>query len=325
MNTHEKILAMLESEKDRYLSGEEIAASLKVSRAAVWKAVNRLRNEGYIIEAVTNRGYRLAEDHDLLTAQGIWKYLDPDLKNLDIQVLPEAGSTNALVREKADAGYPEGLVLLAGMQTDGRGRLGRRFYSPANTGIYMSLLLRPEQMPPVRAVRLTTMAAAAVCEAVEAVSGKDARIKWVNDIYIDGRKVCGILTEGSISVESGCMGPVVLGIGINVYAPEDGFPKEIRDIAGAVFEKQQPDGKDRLAAEVLNRFMRLYRTGDGADYVRSYRERCFVIGRDVRILEAGKERKARVLDVDDECRLVVRLDDGSIELLSAGEIAVREG
>ena len=166
MKTRDKILDLLESRKGEYISGEELASELSVTRAAVWKAVTGLREDGYPINEVQNNGYLLAEVTDYLTEQGIWKYLDRSCSMLNIRVLPETGSTNDLLRERSDAGCPEGTVLIAGMQTDGKGRLGRRFYSPANTGIYMSLLLRPDGSASFQTAFLTAAAAVAVCEAI---------------------------------------------------------------------------------------------------------------------------------------------------------------
>ena len=177
MTTKESILALFEEQRGVYFSGEEIAARLAVSRAAVWKAVNGLRKEGYEIDAVSNKGYRLAADTDILSTQGIEKYQDPVCRTLNLCVLPEAESTNTLLREKANAGAPEGTVILANTQTKGRGRRGRSFYSPADTGLYLSILLRPDGMTPDQAVKITTMAAVAVCEAVEEISGKLRKLR----------------------------------------------------------------------------------------------------------------------------------------------------
>ena len=323
MKTQDKILETLEKHRGDYCSGEQLAAELGLSRAAVWKAVKRLRGEGFPIDALTNRGYCLTACTDILSEQGIFKYLEPECRMLNIQVLPEVGSTNVALREKANAGSPEGTVLAAGMQTDGKGRLGRHFFSPANTGLYLSLLLRPAAMKPEQAIRLTTIAAVAGCEAVEAVSDKKAMIKWVNDIYLDGRKVSGILTEGSISLETGTMDSVIIGIGINLYPPVGGFPKEIRNTAGTGFSETQPDGKNRLAAGFLNCFMKYYRQGDLISHVKSYHDRSMVIGRTVSVIRQDGSRPARVLDVDEECRLLVKYEDGTTDRLMTGEISVK--
>ncbi|MBQ4512416.1 MAG: biotin--[Anaerolineaceae bacterium] len=322
MRTKEKLLQILEKNKNNWISGEETAENLSISRAAIWKTVKSLRNDGYIIDAVRNKGYRLVSEVDEITELGIWKYLSPECRMLDIHLLTEVGSTNVLLRQKADEGYQEGTVLIASMQTDGRGRLGRRFYSPADTGIYMSLLLRPVTIQPEYALRLTTIAAAAAAETIELASGKIAAIKWVNDIYLDGKKVCGILTEGSVGMESGQIDSVIVGVGINVYEPEKGFPEEIKETAGAVFDKNIPDGKNILAAGFLNRFMRYYLSGDFDSYIAEYRKRCFILGKGISVIKQAQVKRGIAEDIDDDCRLIVRYDDGSVERLSGGEIKI---
>lgn len=323
MAVKQALLALLEARRGAYLSGEEAAGRLGVSRAAVWKAVRALRADGYAIDAATNRGYRLAPEADVLSAAGVQKYLGPACAALRLRVLEEAPSTNALLREEAAAGAPEGTALIAARQTAGRGRLGRSFYSPAGTGVYLSLLLRPAHLAPERAVRVTTMAAVAMCEAVEQVSGRAAAVKWVNDVFVGGKKVCGILTEGSFGMEDGRLEYLVLGVGMNAYEPAGGFPADIAGVAGAIYEAPQPDGKNRLAAAFLNRFMALWAAPEESAYAREYRRRSFVLGRRVTVLSREGTRSALALDVDEECRLVVRYDDGTLGRLSSGEISVR--
>ena len=323
MTTKEKLLKLFEARKGVYFSGEEIARQLSVSRAAVWKAVNALRKEGYSIDAVPNRGYCLAADTDILSPQGIQKYLEAPCADLRIQVVPRADSTNALVREKANAGEKEGFTLIANEQTAGRGRMGRSFYSPEGTGAYLSLLLRPDRCPAGQAVRITTTAAAAMCQAIESVCGEKPGIKWVNDIFVRGRKVCGILTEGSFGLESGLLEYAVLGVGINVYEPEGGFPAPLADVAGALLDHRADDFKNRLVAAFLNRLMAFYRSGDPAAALEAYRHYSLVVGREVTVHAASGDRRALVLGIDDECHLDLRYDDGTEANLSCGEISVR--
>lgn len=322
MGTKENLLSLLEKNKGIYLSGEEIAEALSVSRTAVWKAVNSLRSRGYPIDAATNKGYCLSPNTDILSAEGIEKYLDGAWRNLSLEVLSSTDSTNAMLRKQADAGAPEGTVLLANCQTKGRGRLGRSFFSPADTGVYLSLLLRPQDCPPQQAVRLTTMAAVAACDAIEAVCGAQAGIKWVNDIFLDGKKVCGILTEASVSLENGSLEYAVLGAGFNVYPPAEGFPEELETVAGTLFPTPRNDGKNLLAAAFLNRFLPLYHAGDQSDYVRRYREKSIVLGRKILLETSGGREEATVLDIDSQCRLVVQYPDGRIKSLSSGEIRI---
>ncbi len=323
MATKQKLIELFESSKGVYFSGEEIAGQLGISRAAVWKNIKALQNEGYSIDAVTNKGYCLSEKTDILSPQGIAKYLQKECKNMDITVLQMVTSTNALLREKAVQGALEGSVIIANEQTLGRGRRGRSFASPSGTGIYMSLLLRPNEMKAEQAVRITTIAAVAVCEAIEEVSGEPAQIKWVNDIFMNGKKVCGILTEASLDMESGLLDYAILGIGINVYQPQNGFPEELNNIAGTVFDLPQNDAKNHLAAEIISRFMNYYNHMEQIDYAAKYRSKSLAIGKQVNVLSGNDSRKALVLDVDDECRLLVRYEDNTEGLLSSGEISIR--
>ena len=322
MTTKGRLLELLESSRGEYLSGAAIAEKLCVTRTSVWKAAKSLRKEGYAISAVTNRGYMLKDDTDVLSAEGVNSYRKGGFSGADIEVYKCVGSTNALLRERAEAGAPEGTVILAAEQTAGRGRKGRSFFSPHDTGLYLSLLLRPD-LPAERAVLITTAAAVAVCEAIEAVTGIPAGIKWVNDIFAGGKKVCGILTEASFSMESGGLSYAILGVGINVYEPEGGFPDELRDIAGALLKMRRADARCRIAAEFLDRFFEIYRKLDSAEYVEEYRKRSIALGRRVSVLSPDGVKSAEAIDVDDECRLIVRYEDGTVSALSSGEISIK--
>lgn len=323
MGTKEKLLSLLETKRGEYLSGAEIAEALSVSRTAVWKAAKALRAAGYAIDAAQNRGYCLDENTDILSESGVCRRLSPLCEKIELEVMHSASSTNALMRERANSGAQEGCVIIANEQTTGRGRRGRSFYSPPDTGIYMSILLRPQNFLPEQAMSITTMAAVAACEAIEAVSGREAGIKWVNDIYLGSRKVSGILTEATFDMECGTVDYIILGIGMNVYRPAAGFPDEISGVAGAIFPAQVNEGKNRLAAEFLNRFMALYAAVPGEDYIEKYREKSIVIGRDVTVITPASHRTAYVLDVDKDCRLFVRYEDGTTEHLLSAEISIR--
>lgn len=323
MTTKEKLLALLEDSKGTFFSGEEIARTLQVSRAAVWKAVNALREDGYTIDAATNKGYRLSPDSDILSPQGIRRFLKPEYRDLDLTVLPTAPSTNALVREKANQGRPEGCVIVACEQTDGRGRYGRQFFSPVDSGVYLSLLLRPTAYSPQQATCLTAAAAAAMCQAIEAVTGQQPGIKWVNDIFLHGKKVCGILTEAAVGLETGTLNYMVLGAGVNLYPPAEGFPEEIQSIAGSVLERSCPEAKNRLVGEFLNRFWDFYARPECRTYLEDYRARSLAIGRNVTVLSAGQKVSAYAYGIDDDFRLLVRYDSGKTEALSYGEIRIQ--
>lgn len=323
MTTKEKLLALLEDSKGTFFSGEEIARTLQVSRAAVWKAVSALREDGYTIDAATNKGYRLSPDSDILSPQGIRRFLKPEYRDLDLTVLPTAPSTNALVREKANQGCPEGCIIIACEQTAGRGRYGRQFFSPVDSGVYLSLLLRPTAYSPQQATCLTAAAAAAMCQAIEAVTGQQPGIKWVNDIFLHGKKVCGILTEAAVGLETGTLNYMVLGAGVNLYPPVKGFPEEIQPIAGSVLERSCPEAKNRLVGEFLNRFWYFYTHPECRAYLEDYRARSLAIGQNVTVLSAGKAVSAYAYGIDDDFRLLVRYDSGKTEALSYGEIRIQ--
>ena len=326
MNTKEKAAKLLEENKETYISGACMAEELGVSRTAVWKAIGKLEEEGYRIEAEAGKGYRLAEDHDIISEATVRKYLktekDGEAAEWPAPVLAfkEVGSTNDVIREQALAGAPEGTVAVAASQTKGRGRKGRPFYSPIDTGVYFSILLRPD-MEGFDPASITVTAAVAVAMALEKMDVEDVGIKWVNDIFVGGKKICGILTEATADLETGGIDHAVLGIGINVYEPEGGFPEGLREIAGSVFDKdRKQDGRSRLAAEVVRGFSDLYR---GGDVMEEYRKRCFVPGNEVTVIKADRKIPAFAVAVDEKCRLLVRYGDGSEEALATGEVSLK--
>lgn len=321
MTVKEKLLPMLFENTDRFISGEEAAEKLGVSRTAVWKAVTKLKNDGYKITAVTNKGYRLEDDCDLLNKAEIERLIGPLSDRLSITVEQTVTSTNAVLKEKAD-GLREGTVLIASEQTAGRGRFKRKFYSPAGNGIYMSIFLRPS-LSAADSVLITTAAAAAVSLAAEELSGRKTEIKWVNDVLINGKKICGILTEAALDIESGKLDYAVLGVGLNAYEQSGGFPDEIKDIAGAIFEKRENSLKNRLAAKVLTYFFKFYDTLENRDFLTVYRERSAVTGKKILVISGDKKIPATAVGIDGDCRLEVRYEDGRTEFLSSGEISTK--
>ena len=263
------------------------------------------------------------ERDDPLTAGGIRRALGKAAAGLRIETLEEAGSTNQLLHDRAEDGAPDGLVLTAETQTQGRGRRARRFFSPPGCGLYLSVLLRPS-MPPEDAPLLTAAAAAAAAEAVEAVSGRNAQIKWVNDVLLDGRKVCGILTEGRVSAETGRFAYVVVGAGFNVCPPPGGFPKELAELAGTVLPEARCGARAKLAAEFLRRLRTYVEEFPQRTFLEPYRVRSIVPGRRVMVYRTdGSQRAATALALDERCRLMVEYDDGSHEALDSGEVSLR--
>lgn len=327
MGYQEQLLEILELNRGTFLSGEALAKQMYVSRNAVWKAIKKLREAGYPITAVTNKGYALAMDSDILSAASIAAQSD-NADRLHIRVENCVTSTNTILKEEAAKGAPEGTLLVSLEQTAGRGRMGRTFLSPKQTGIYMSLILRP-RMEAKDALMLTTSVAVAVCETISELTGREAGIKWVNDIFLDGRKVCGILTEASIDFETQGLEYAVVGLGVNLSEPQGGFDKSISGIAGSLFSEQAiPMGfREKLIAGIVDRFLYHYDHLLERSFLESYRAHSILIGRLVTVIDnihaSGESRRARVLAIEDDCSLLVELPDGTQEKLSSGEVSLK--
>ena len=324
MSVKEQILRIFENDRESYYSGEQLAAKLGVSRSAVWKAVRQLQDDGYRFNAVSGRGYALCAESDVISSEGIRKYLGAKSEGLAIRTYKTISSTNTVLKEMAAEGAPEGTVLVSAEQTAGRGRMSRRFHSPGGTGLYLSILLRPG-MNMREALFITTAAAVAVARTVEEVSGRKAGIKWVNDVFMDGKKICGILTEASFDMESRRLDYAVCGIGVNICPPKGGFPDEIRETAGAVFaEHPESDVKNRIAAGIIGKFMDYYRRFPEHAFFDEYVKRSVIIGEKITVIGKGEPREATALAIDPNCNLVVRYSNGAEEALYSGEVSIRK-
>lgn len=322
MSVKDEVLKELENNKGDYISGGQLADNLGVSRNSVWKAIKALEKSGYEINAIPNKGYCLAEKNDILSSYSIKQHLKNP--HLDISVFSSVTSTNTILKEMAEQGAKEGTVIIAEEQTAGRGRTGKQFYSPKGTGIYISILLRPD-IPAEESLFLTTSAAVATARAIEDVSDKRALIKWVNDIYLEDKKNCGILTEGAFNVETGKLDYAIVGIGINVCIPDGGFPDNIKDIATAIFDKQTDSINKRsiLIANLLDYFMEYYKDFKSKSYVKEYIERSMIIGKTITVIEGSKTSVAKAIDIDKNCRLKVQFEDGTTKWLSSGEVSTK--
>ena len=242
-------------------------------------------------------------------------------QKLNIEIFNELDSTNNYLKKLGSQGKKENQLVIALSQTGGRGRMGRSFYSPNGTGIYFSLLLHPE-FSAEKSLFLTVMAAVSVAETVMKYNSNDVKIKWVNDIYIDGKKVCGILTEGAINAKK-MLDYAVVGIGINVVAPEIGFPDDIKDIATSIFPGNTEDNiKEKIVADVVNKFFDMYNDID-TDFVNRYKQYSYLTGKEINIILGETSRPATVIDITDECHLLVGNEYGEIEEISSGDVSVR--
>lgn len=321
MTVKSRLLSILEQNKGMTLSGEKLAEELQCSRTAIWKAVNSLRNEGYPIEAGQNKGYVLGKDSERLSAEA----LRPFLASSDVfyEVCREVDSTNQranqlILQEKAE----HGSFVLAEQQTAGRGRRGKQFYSPSGAGLYLSVVLKPRGSLRENLL-LTAEAAVAVYKAVEKVTGIPLDIKWVNDLYYKNKKVCGILTEAVTDFESGDILWAIVGIGLNLYEEEAGFPPEIKDVAGAVFENRTAASainRNELAAKIVNAL--LLETKE-LRLPSEYIERNIIPGHRIQITEGKTVRYAQALDICPDGRLRIRENDGSETILSYGEVSLK--
>jgi len=330
ITTKDKVLNILNENKGRFYSGQELADKLSVSRTAVWKAINSLRAEGYMIDGSTNLGYALSVDTDVLSEELILELLSDKAKAFfDVECVEIIDSTNIEARKRGLEGEKEGLCIIAKEQTAGRGRKGRSFYSPGGSGLYLSILLRPH-LKIEDAVLITTASAVAGAKACERVNDElsdgDVKIKWVNDLYLNGRKISGILTEASLSLETNGFDFAVMGIGFNLSMPIGGWPLDIKNRAGALFDGNYPSGtRNKLSAYFLEEFLLIYNRLPEVSYLNEYRERSIAIGQEVSVISGnGESRRAFVEDVNDKCELIVRFEGESIaSVVNSGEISIK--
>lgn len=317
-----EILSMLR-ETDGYISGQQLCEHFQVSRTAVWKVMEQLKAEGYQIEAVRNRGYHLEKSPDVLGEAEIKSLLNTSWAGCDVLYFPETDSTNTRAKRLGDEGAVHGTLVAADRQTGGKGRRGRRWESPAGSSIYMSILLRPD-IPPDQAPMLTLVMAQSTAEAIRIRTGEEALIKWPNDIVINGKKVCGILTEMSTEIQ--WINHVVIGVGINVNTEH--FPEELAETATSIYlesgEKQLRSG---LIAEVLKQFERYYamflETGNLSAMQEEYNRLLVNRDREVKVLEPGNEYNGYAIGINETGELLIRTEDGQIREIYAGEVSVR--
>ncbi|MCC8073420.1 MAG: biotin--[acetyl-CoA-carboxylase] ligase [Clostridiales bacterium] len=298
---------------DDYVSGETLANEFGKTRAAVWKAIRALEADGYEIDAVTHKGYKLSENNDLISAESISAKLG---EGIEVLYYPTIDSTNnQCKRLLADGG--DGIFLVcADEQTAGRGRQGKSFYSPAMTGVYFSLVIHPKSSLQ-NAVTATTAAAVAVCRAIEKLTDKNPQIKWVNDVYLDGKKICGILTEAITNFELNIVESVIIGIGININTVN--FPKEL-DTAGSLNARIS---RSELIATVTKELVDIA-SGSYKEFIDYYRSHSMIIGSNIQFFKNGKMTNATAVGIDKTGGLEVRLENGKQTTLRSGEISIRK-
>ena len=319
MTIKQQVLKALVKNMGKSVSGEQLSKELFCSRNAVWKAIKSLENDGYEIEATTNKGYCLKNENVTFSSVLVEKYLKIDCK---VIVLDDIDSTNNYLKKLAEDGEKENTVVIAKHQSGGKGRMGRSFFSP-KSGLYMSILLRPN-FSAEKSLFITTATAVAVSDAIDSLSDKSSSIKWVNDVFIDSKKVCGILTEASIDFETGGLSYAVVGLGVNLYHPADGFPEDIKNIAGTVFDSEiSGDEKAKFAAEIINGFFNIYNNFENSDYMKKYKSKSFILGKKINVIKGDKKIPATAIDIDDEARLLVEYETGERESLFSGEVSIK--
>lgn len=339
MTTKEKVLQILQQNRNKAVSGETLAGECSVSRTAVWKAVNSLREKGFSIEGTTNGGYILTAESTGLSRENLIFSLTKSFSGLctnHIEVFDQIDSTNTytkkllsgcgdlrtLTGELTEAGekYNNALII-SSSQTAGRGRLGRSFFS--NDGIYMSVIYAPEGGI-TNPARITAFAAVAVCRALKNLLNLRPQVKWINDIFIDSRKVCGILTEGITNFETGRIEAAVIGLGININMSPDSVPEELKDIAGSItLDPALGVSKSQLAAQVYGELLGVL-SQNPQEVMQEYRELSFLIGQTFDVHPViGDEKsvyQARATGIDDNAGLIVQLPDGTTRTLTSGEV-----
>ena len=322
-NIKENIISILESNKGIFISGEKLADDLNVSRAAVWKAIKSLKNEGYNINSLQNKGYSLSKETDIISSNIIKNNMLKYKDKFNFFIYKTVESTNIIARELAAKGRESGTVIIAEEQTEGYGRNGKSFFSPYGTGIYMSIILNLKKDKKIfKSSFITTAAAMAVSKSIEEITNKNTHIKWVNDVFINDKKVCGILTEGAFSFEDRKLDYAVIGIGINVNFPKKGFPKEINDTADSINSNDSnSDIRNILIARILENLWDYY--FNNISFYDEYKKRSFLIGKKVSINIDNKENIINVLDIDENFALVAEFEDGRINKLTSGSINYR--
>ena len=320
----EKILNVLRSSSSGFISGEELARKCGISRTMVWKHIKALEREGFGIEAIPSQGYRITSVPDILRLEDVRHGLGTKAIGKEIHFPQEVTSTNTLAMGLAADGAPEGTVVIAETQTSGRGRLGRKWISPKGN-LYLSVVLRPN-IPIHKAPLITLTGAVAVASAIRTTCGLEAGIKWPNDILIAGKKVCGLLTE--MSAEQDRIRHIVLGIGVDVNMEMGELPPDVRSLSTTLAEEAgKKINRTALFHQVLRDLEHWYQKflGNEGDVLNEWKKLNMTIGNRITVNGAGEVLAGLAQGVDSDGRLIVRLDNGTIRTLAAGDVTIVKG
>ena len=325
MKNRDRVLQILYRKNGECVSSSEITGELGITRSAVFKIINELKKQGFDIESIHHRGYRLGNEKDIISPEIINEIIEKEGMNRSIQYFERVDSTNTFAKKIIMEGesYPD--IIIANEQEQGRGRLGREFYSPKGTGIYCSFILDPF-IKIENSILVTVAASVAVSRAIEKVTNKDTRIKWINDIYIDDKKVCGILTEAVTDFETGIIGKIILGIGINFNTPSESFPDEITDRASSVFmDDTFGVTRNQLIAQLIIEIDECMNDIENDEIIRNYRNKSLVLGKMLEITYFGQEKpiQGKAVDIDRNGFLIIETKNGLLTL-NSGEVSIRQ-
>lgn len=319
MTSKYQVLKILSENKGQVLSGQKIGQILYLSRNGVWKTIETLRADGHQISALKNRGYILKDLSQVLNEDSLRLELSPDFDQAIINTYSSSISTNSLCKEAMEKDGIKNALIVSHEQTNGKGRQGKVFYSPKG-GLYFSFGFKPLKLGFDQAI-LTIAIAVAVVETFKKLYGIDLNIKWVNDLYYKGKKVCGILTEGSLNMETGLMDYVICGIGLNLIEKET-YPRELSSIMGPIFEGLAEDfNPNILISHIIKIF---FRSVDDVNLINNYKLSCQTLGQDISFQKGVNTYLGRARDIDSQGRLLVDMGDGSLETLSFGQISIRK-
>lgn len=318
-----EVLGVLKKNKNNFISGEQLSNKLGVTRTSIWKHINALKKEGYKIESISRKGYKLIEEPDILSKDELLIELEYNGLGNNIHCFETIDSTNNYAKKLALDGAEEGTIVLSDEQTGGRGRLGRTWVSPAGTSICMSMILRPP-IYPNEAAKITEITAAAVANAISKVTKLQAGIKWPNDIIINSKKVCGILTE--MSAELNNINYVIVGMGINANIDE--FPDDVKSVATSLKKTIGAEvSRKKLVINIVKEFEKLYydfiNTGDLNKAVEVCKKRSVILGKTIKVINKNETIIAKAIDINENGELVIKKNDGEIINIISGEVSIR--
>lgn len=319
------ILNELKKNKGKYISGEKLSKKIGVTRTSVWKNIKKLKEEGYIIESSTNKGYTLIESPDALYPNEIKGLINTKLIGREIIFVESVDSTNNYAKKMAEEKFQDGTVIIAEEQTNGRGRLGREWISPMGKGIWMTIMLKP-RIKPEQAAQITLIAAFAVAKGIKNICNIDTMIKWPNDVVVNGKKVCGILTEMGAEIDR--INYLIVGIGINANTDELDFLNSGLNVATSLkIQKGEEINRKLLISDIIKKFEELYMSfilRESIEHIiNDYKKVSATLGKEVRLLTREGEFRGIALDINNRGYLIVQMDNGEIKEISSGEVSVR--